>query len=294
MSEPRVATFGGCQINGPIRTLHAQRRVVPVYRQIGFRSTPFVFTPQAALQLVRFCSGEQRIPREVREFCYSDPELEPQPSAYRHIREADVVLLEPNTAIDVLFGEYYLNPNIVQQLVVERIRENDAKLGKLVRRWKADGILKQNEEIRAETARQLLDQLPTETVSDRMIRELIRDCRGRRSYQDDLFRQVVELRETLPVPTGVVLYTFQYMPDGRAVSWPPEFKDDMTAVARKLGLRCYDPSAIVMRYGVDVSLREDMRHFKDEFYPVVGEVLIDYMQEIRSAARPARELATAY
>lgn len=293
MSEPSVVTFGGCQINGPIRTLNLQRRLVPVYRQIGFRSTPFVFTPRAALQLIRFCAGEQSVPREVREFCYSDPELEPGPAVHRLIRQVDFALLEPNTAIDIVFEGYYLNSNIVQQAVVERAKEIDVKFGKLAHRWKADGILKQNEDIRADMSAQLLAQFPAETPEDEMVRALIRDCRGQRSFQEDLFRQVGELLEILPVPTGVVLYTFQYMPDGRAISWPAEFKDDMTVVARRLGLKLLDPSSIVVRYGTSVSLREDLRHFKDEFYPVVGEVLMDYMQEIKESQAPVRELAPA-
>jgi hypothetical protein len=263
---------------------------MPVYRQIGFRDTPFVFTPLAASQLVRFCAGELRVPREVREFCYSDAEFEPPASTFPYMRQAEVALLEPNTSVDIRFGEFFLNQNIVQQVVVERAKQIDVKLGKLARLWKADGLLKQREEVRAEAAGQLLKEYPIREPQDRLVRDVIRDARGYHNLEDDLYKQIGEFRELLPIPTGIVLYTFQYMPDARAVSWPPDFKSNMISVAKRLGMKVYDPSILVEQYGVEVSLREDMRHFKDEFYPIVSEVLMDYMKETIADQRATDQL----
>lgn len=282
MRELNVAAFGGCQVNGPIRVLRSQRRVNPVYRLMGFQDTPFVFTVPAALQLIRFCNGEQAVPREIREFCYSDAECEPRGEAQDIMRNADAALLEPNTPIDLSFDGYFLNQNILQQLIVARARQIDPVLGKLAHKWKADGLLKQREELRAECAAKLLKTFPCESESDRLIHQIFKGCRGVRASEDDLYRQVSEYRELLSMPTGIVLYTFQYMPDGRPISWPAEFKDQMTSVAKRSGMRLYDPSPMVAQYGTEVALREDVRHYRDDFYVVVADILMEFLAEVLS------------
>ena len=76
---------------------------------------------------------------------------------------------------------------------------------------------------------------------------------------------------------GIVLHNFQYMPDGRPISWPAEFKDQATEVARALGVPALDYAPFVVEHGAARVMAPDLRHWNADFYPQVSQHLFDFV-----------------
>jgi hypothetical protein len=91
------------------------------------------------------------------------------------------------------------------------------------------------------------------------------------------------MAEELPVPLGVVPFTWTYMPDGRAVSWPAGFYTEVVEAARELGLPLFEPHQMVMDAGINVALKPDRQHYAETFMPRVAIPLIEFT---RSIVRP--------
>jgi hypothetical protein len=296
MSKIVVLPFGGCQLNGPVSALWDTRQVTPVYKAMGWRRTPFAFTPKAALQLLGYCRGTLEIPRLVRRLCYPDYDYEPSASATAIPDTANIVLLEPNTPVDILYEGFSLSQQEVQKFIVTEIRDRYPELTKPANRWKSEGMFKQNEELRAAAAAQILKVFRPESEEDELLVAVVRDARAHMADAAELRRGVEEVRDAVSGRFGLVLYTMQYMPDGRPISWPADFKDNLVAVAQALDLPIFEPAEVIIRHGVQNALK-DFRHYFDEFKPTAGEALIKFIHSVHEGARfqplPQLELLVA-
>jgi len=84
---------------------------------------------------------------------------------------------------------------------------------------------------------------------------------------------------------GVVVYVFQYLEDGRAISWPAGFHEEVLEAATELDLPMFQPAQFVRDYGLKNAMKDDLRHYSDEFSPVIGNELIKFSQEILDRSR---------
>ena len=92
-------------------------------------------------------------------------------------------------------------------------------------------------------------------------------------------------------PIGAVVYTFRVMPDGRPVSWPAGFREEIIAAAEKEKLPMFETAEMVSAFGVEKAFSRDMRHYSEAFSPVVGEALLQFAEKICADARAtAREI----
>jgi hypothetical protein len=283
MTKIVVLPFGGCQLNGPVSALWDSRAVTPVYKAMGWRRTPFAFTPQAALQLLEFCRGTRQIPRLIRRLCYPDYDYEPSAAARAIPDSANIVLLEPNTPVDIVYEGFTLSQQEVQKFIVTEIRDRYPQLTKAANRWKSEGLYKQNEDLRAATAAEILKVFRPQNEEDEVAAAVVRDARAHIADLAELRRGVTQVRDSVSGRFGLVLYTMQFMPDGRPISWPADFKDNLVQVAQDLDLPIFEPAEIIIEHGVQTALK-DFRHYFDEFKPTAGEALLKFIRKVDAGA----------
>jgi hypothetical protein len=284
-----ILTFGGCTLNNPLGVLSRQKLVTPIYKKMGFRATPYALSSSAAVQLLDFVTGEREIPVFVRKLCYGDPFHEPTPEQSALVHQADLILVEMSTPIEFKFQNFILNSNRFEEVIVDSLRSLEGTK-KLASKWRS-ALMNQLEDQRAEIAAELLSQLPSETEHDRWVRTFVGEARSDRINVDRMVEDLDQIRQRVRLPLALLMHNFRYMPDGRPIAWPGEFRNETFAVAERLGVPCLDLAPFVAAYGVPQVMADDMRHWRPGFMPHTASHLHDLIRGVLNPAfRPARAL----
>jgi hypothetical protein len=278
----KTVGFGGCMLNNPLNIAHRSRILNnATFKKVGFTRTPAAFTPGAIRQLIEFCDRAIDIPVSVQPYCFleaglSDPvQLSPDASAL--LRSADVFLVELVTPNETYFREWRLNYNYITAEVQKRANEISKEAGVLANEWRSKGLTKGNQEARARFSAELLTHWPTEGAADLAMREVIAEARGEMRTVDQMVEDLEWVRSAMGMPMVMVQHVFKYMPDGRTVSWPSTFMDDVAIVADRLGVPLFRPSEVVAKHGVPNMMAADFRHYQKEQYPIIGQALAEFV-----------------
>ncbi len=286
MTQIRIVPFGGCSLVNPLGDL-SRRGVAPsLFHEMGFRWMPYAHSCGAAIQLIEFCRGNKTIPHEVRTLCYADPDIVPTGEKSKVIDTGDVILIELSTPIEMVYGDYILNNNRVSDGVVASLKNRGDDLGRLAARWRNQGMQRMNETVRADTVARILELLSDDEEDDApFLRDIIAKTVSRETKTDTMIADLATIRDDLKLPMGMILHNFNYMPDGRPVSWPVDFRDNSIAAAKHLGIPFYDPAVLVEKYGAAVAMMNDMRHYSPELTPVVADLYYEFVEQVME--RPA-------
>ncbi|MGI4881257.1 MAG: hypothetical protein ACRYG4_27665, partial [Janthinobacterium lividum] len=145
---------------------------------------------------------------------------------------------------------------------------------KLIGRWKG-ALRRANEELRKTTAEAIYNMIPRDTPERENVARFVRDTTSRMLSVDEMTDAIGSLRDRLNMPVGLILHNFQFMPDGRSVGWPAEFKDESAEVARRLNVPTLDIATFVQSEGVKV-LADDLRHWSPNYFAPIGEMIEDF------------------
>src|SRR5689334_18178927 len=230
MSVPRVFGMGACLLHGPMSV--AIRSGEMGRTTIGKGgSAPGTYSFGEMLQLLDFLENKLDIPAEFRPICGYHLPYEPGPGA-PGFTGADVCLMEPNGVVDIDWDGLKINRAQVQRYVTNPLKTLGRDTAKLANNWYQRGILACNDEVRAELAGQLIDQVP--------------------------------------IPIGVLAYAYQYLPDGRPMFWPADFNQIIKSVVARFDLPFLEPWKLVLEHGGEPVLKPDLRHYREEFIPTVA------------------------
>lgn len=286
-----IAPFGGCGLHNPIGGLRRLKMADSVFaRRMGFQHSPFSLSANANLQLLDFATGELEIPTWIRRLTYADASHRPTAEQGKAVDEADIVIVEMSTPIEYMFEGFLLNINLFEEVMVQELAGLEAHK-KLITKWRSS-LLKGKEDVRSETSEELYKLVPHETEHQENLARFIRDTRTRLLGADEMTMAIAELRDRLGKPLGLILHNFQFMPDGRPVSWPPEFKNDSAEVAKRLELPSLDFAEFVERNGVGRVMAADRRHWEPRFYPRIAENIFDFAANVLGRP-PMREQIAA-
>jgi hypothetical protein len=290
VNDLRMIAFGGCNIRNPLynhaRLRHAAEKAraaaegsndatIPVSGPRIVGPAFMCYTVGEALQALACWRGEKTIPADFHDLCHMREYNAPSP-ANSPLDSCDVVLLEPNTSVEIDFEGYSLNRFPVLRLV-RRVADTSPQAKRLSALWFKKGILARDEDARRDLAEQLVPHL-ADDIDRELLTAFFRGATGRIRDLPDGFRRVANY---LDVPMGVVAFTWSYMPDGRALSWPDGFHGEVVAAAKSLGIPLIDPRATVQAAGLERALK-DLRHYKEEFFPVIADLLIDFACSLAS------------
>ena len=294
MSRIRPITFGGCLLNNLVSILHQEGRVDGLFREIGFKRTPFTISAASAAQLCDFLTGSIVSPEHVRKFCYLDASHVPTGAQTKIAATADFATVEMSTSVDITYDGFIVNTNRFQQYILPELDT----LGihhRMVAKWRSS-LINENEADRAKYAAEILAVLPRQPQYE-WIADLVGRTSSRRLTVDEMVEHIARIRDVLRVPLAMVHHNFRFMPDGRPISWPAELKDQSIEVAKRLGAFEHDFAPFVAEHGAKRVLADDFRHWNVDFYPQIANHLYGFFckvagrsQDERLAAPPALDL----
>lgn len=279
-----VLPMGACLLHGPLNPVARERKRL-AYPKYG--PFPGVYTFGEMFQALDVLLGKREVPDEIRPLCNMRPNFVARPSAVG-FDEVDVALLEPSSPVDIVYKGCNLNRTAVAQIVIAPIRATGREGAKLASQWLRTGLVGFDEATRAKAAEELVKHVPADLPQRDLIIDVILETR---SFKADVLGGFRGISAILQRPMAVVVYVFQYLADGRALSWPEGFLEEVLAAAEELDLPVFQPSEVVRRYGVKEALRDDLRHYNDDFTPVIAEELAKFADFV--AARGQERKATA-
>jgi hypothetical protein len=268
--------FCGCQVHWPLgRTRSARRRLAcnaygPIKEIHSFGEM---------FQMIEVLRGQRTIPRELRVLSRA-AKLKPNRGA-ADFADVDVVLIEPSSPIELSFRGVAFNRMALNAMVLKPATALGKDAARHAAHWIRHGLVGMNEEMRARSADELVKCFPGDSPRDVLRRAVIVETRSAKADVLGGFRRMQEL---IPRPIGIVSYVFRYMPDGRVVSWPAGFRDDVLDAASQLGLPLFDPEPLVQEFGLQKALEADLGHYSAAFMPVIGKALIAFAENIHKNA----------
>jgi hypothetical protein len=228
-------------------------------------------------QTLEVLRGQKDIPRKIRKLCHMSPQLKPVADA-KDFSELDVVLVEPSSPTELTFRGIFINRLRVAIEILNPIKELGGKEAvKLSAAWLRNGLVGLDEAVRAETSAKLLTYVHGDTEEAELARAVIQETRASRS---DILGGFRKIREMFRCPIGAVSYVFRYMPDGRVVSWPAGFREEVLAAAQQSNLPIFDPVPMVREYGIEAALSSDSGHYSAKFLPVAAKALSGFGRSV--------------
>lgn len=279
MAEPyhlNALLFGGCLVHWPMtRTSQAEGRI----RYDAYGPIREIHSFSEMFQIVEILRGQRTIPEEFQSISRMT-ELGPVPNA-ADFGDIDVALLEPASPIDLTFRGIAFHRNALTTRFLKPIVDRGMEERKVAAAWLRQGLVGLNETIRAEAGAKLAGYIVGDSPEDQLARALFLEVR---SSKTDVLGGFIKMRELLNRPIGVVSYVFRYMPDGRPISWPAGFREEVLAAAQHLNLPVFDPVPMVQDFGVGAALAQDLGHYSEEFMPVAADALIDFVESVHRNA----------
>jgi len=268
----KCLSLGSCGIHIAQNLLMRGGFLSDPFRELGFRRRPLALSSGGAVQTYDFCVGE-RIPPKVLHLAQREMH-QPREETRHLVDESEIALIELSTPIEVMIGAVIVNLNLIRTRVVGPLRESTAE-PTLVHQW-ANALANATEDLRDRADSLLLDW-PRDFVDDGLARFVVEELSARRLGVDDMVRDLERLRERLRAPLALQLYTFKYMPDGRAIDWPAGFRAQQIEVARRLGLPTLDLAAPVARLGTKRLIADDMYHWRPDTKALQAELTYDFL-----------------
>jgi len=273
-----VLVFGACLLHGPLNPLN---RTATNFSYPDYGPLPGCYTFGEMFQAIDLLRGLKDVPQEYRPLCAMRPNFRPVGRA-AHFADVDVALIEPSSPVELEFRGCSLNRVALAHSVIHPITERYKDARKAAGAWLRIGLIGMNDEARIRSAAELVKFISDDMEHAELMRSVILETRSRRSDIPNGFRRMQEL---LGRPMGVVVYVFQYLEDGRAISWPAGFHEEVLEAATELDLPMFQPAQFVRDYGLKNAMKDDLRHYSDEFSPVIGNELIKFSQEILDRSR---------
>lgn len=274
--------LGGCMLHWPIlrtRVHHAILECDTYGRLIE------VFTFAEMLQLLAVLQEKVEIPATLRPLARMPADFRARVPV-NNFEAMDVALVCPSSPIELTFRGIAVNGQCLLHLVLDAI-QGDRALGlRLAQQWLRSGLQQLNHSVRVDAGAKLLRLIDEPSPAADLARAVIEEAR---SHPADIGADLRRLRDLVGRPMGVILYYFRYMPNGRALSWPAGFHQDLLASAKALGIPVYDPAPLVIQHGV-TSVLNGNRHYNRKFLPLAGAAIAEFAVSIvENRAAPGTE-----
>lgn len=290
----RPLPFGGCNLHNPILQVSKEGKLDLHYREASARRNWLLtLSPRAMIQAYDFLKGAKAIPSDLQRI-YTGEEgyFEAAPDAPKILDECDVAIFEISTPFEFVYRDLILNVNRLSEFFSEYCQATGTPQRNFDA-WRTALLKRQTDK-----ASELSDVLRSSLVEPEWdgvdLADLIGSLKCNQLGVEETTEHVAELRDRVGKPTGMVIHNFRFMPDGRAISWPAEFKRDSIEVARRLGLATFDLAPLIVEHGAPLVVAEDGRHWNPGAgMSLVGSWLADFAESLgdNATSRPSRNPA---
>ena len=268
--------LGSCMLLWPLlRTRAAEGRMV--FNAVG--RVKEIHTFGEMFQFIDVIQQRKIIPRDLIGLTHV-PRRQ-RDSAIEDFGTFDLAVLGPSSPVEITFRGLALNRLAIQRHIGACLNDKSGEAEKHLGIWLRQGVVGLNARARAESGERLLEFLRDNTAEAELARSVIREAEVSKSDIAGGFRK---MRELLNCPIIVALYIFRYMPDGRAISWPAGYREEVLAAAHQLDLPVFDPSPLVVQHGPSKVLASGFSHYRPDFLPLVGEALVAFAQAMCTGA----------
>ncbi len=270
----RILGFGGCRVNHAIQWAEAHDERVS--RPNG-KWIPSTFALNEVIQALDIWRGDVAIPAELKPVISAwGSRLVPQPQL---VAEADCVLLETSQQVELFVDGYAVNRNVVSDKLLRGIGEKGKDAKTAVLRWYNSGLRSFDDTATLKHGSAVLPLITDDMPDAQMLRYLVANLRGRRA---DPSKSLLAIRERVGKPIGYITHTWQFMADGRQVHIPEGFYAEILEAVQEVGLPVLFPEQTIREFGVARAMRDDLRHYSEEFIPTISMVTIDFAARVIS------------
>ena len=231
LNPPHILGLGTCQLHNPIGHLDTQGEAISVLRRLRLSGDPYSFTPSEHLQTLRIMRGDVVAPRSILPFLPKHISNENRKRWRPPSLPPTLLLCEICNPVEILFDGWQLNICSVLGGICADAAKQDAETGDAARQWYYRGLMQGDDAIRADAAEKYLALYPERDEQSAGRREIVKYARVRRVDDDALEAEFRNLNAAIGKPTGIVTHIIRYMPDGRPISWPPDFRNRVIDLA---------------------------------------------------------------
>jgi hypothetical protein len=294
MTPIEVLSLGACLLRGPINVLLERHCIADGsalqqnHVRGGYRG--YYYTLDEAIQALDFYRGDRQVPKQLRKYCALNPDWEGRAGDVELYGTSDVALVEINSLVRFGYGPYSLSRAEINDEILVPLANMSEELHLLGNDWYY-GVINYKEEAVAASAGKLAAAISDEFPDAELARAIFREVRPRRRDFKELVEGLALLKDSVGAPLGLVTYTYNYLPDGRAMPWPPNLVEQTVKAARQLDLPVFKPNEVVARYGVQRAVVGPGPHYTEEFYPVLADALFPFITEVIEHPTRATKLA---
>jgi len=278
-----VLPLGGCLVAQPLKAF-AEARYEP--RALASFGILAKYTLTEMVQFFQVLRGELEPPPELKVLAGYRANFE-RPSPAR-LAEVDVVLIEPNTTDEIHYGGFVLaRMGVVNEVIrpLEKARP-EREVAHMLNEWWVKGLIGRDETVRSTLAAKLAPLVPAEWPNADLIRDVLTNAHG---VLGDVMVGVTDLVPLVDKPVGLVTCSFQYMPNGRPMHWPPNLREEVVKAGEVFGMPVFEPWRMVKALGVAKTLMPNLKTYRDEFRLPLGDAIVDFAASV--AARKAPQAA---
>lgn len=279
MRPLRILPYCGCQLGSALSPLANDGTLSISTDAIGIMKYA-TYTTSEMLQQIRFVRGEIEVPQFLRYYCYLPETLPAGAPEMRKIEEADIVLIEPNTTLDIFFGPYALHRSAILIAILNKLKDVNSDANAAINAWFYKGIWGRDRKVQREAATVLIPLLTGRVDNPALARQLLLECRGEEQDFDHYLRGMSELADIVHLPLGLVSFVYQFLPDGRPLGWPADFIENTFKAAQALNIPVFDSASLVLRHGISTALDSEQRLYRPEFTPVAGKAVLQFCHSV--------------
>lgn len=279
----RILPFGGCRINNPFSHAEANDpRIIPPERPW----VPAVYTFDEIVQIIDIWNGDVKLPKEIASFMSNwSNRLVARPGM---VSEADMVLIETSSETEYKIDGYAVNRAAVSDQILKPIKAISKDAHRHLSKWHNTGLVGFDEEVRAVHSAALLPHITDDVPNAEVLRRFVRDLRSQRADPRAGFREIMS---RLSVPIGYVNHVWQYFLDGRLMNWPAGYHEGVEEARAEIGVPLFKPENRVVERGVGFAMRDDLRHYSQEFIPEIAHDLVSFCVDLATEARKAKGIS---
>ena len=280
----KILPYGSCSAHDPVYNLGQRGLAFPVWYRIRARETLYAHTIGEFIQLTKFLRGDLAIERSIRRYICIDYDFEPGEEARKAVDDAELILLEICTSENIKLDGWFLHRNQLPRLFMKPMMDSEILSGdvkKAVTFWWA-GLTNRKDQQQIEAAKVVAAHLPAE-ADDEVTRAILFGARLVADTQQEIEDGVDQLLSLQQRRSAIFLIHYRrFMPDGRAICWPPELRGHLYAIAKRLNVEIFDPAQMIVDHGVGAAIAADQLHYEKAFVPIVADAL---WRTIKSEAR---------
>lgn len=261
---PLVATvIGTCRVHRPFQYLEKAGLAIVQNRQ----AKHYLHTCKEALQYIRYLQGETVVPDELAPYVTAGNLKIPGTSM--NAFDSDIFIIEISSKKEIEYHGIFLQLNF---LMIEFFM----KRKEIWEWWRLA-----NRKARTGQTNEMERLIPPSYLND-FEKRLFDEIDLNFQSPDGLIADIRKITKIIDSPILFTTHADVMGRDGKPIISRQRWIDEVERSAAKMGYPCFNPRELILKHGQDFAMEkqgEDVNHYSEEFYKVVGLELYKIVNE---------------